>query len=239
MHLLANPRYLRRPLRRLHWLDPEGALWALELLNVVELPALEGWWWVNKKLLASTPVRFVSLSFFTTTSRVKVHVPISCGVRWRCHRGLLDSTRTRPLGIGFACSLMDSSSRRQRGTLERIRRCCGAGTIRLVVSPCFPSRYVALRQPSNSPADIFATSTVPELYSPSCRAWLGHTEYGERHSDCKRANCEVPVAQERCIRNRLSNKTSVGGEVEKRSFSNIRFFGPSHRRSEATTGWGS
>jgi len=88
MHLLANPRYLRRPLRRLHWLDPGGVLWALELLSVVELPALEGWWCVNKKLLVSTPVRFVSLSFFTTTSRVKVWAPISCGVRRRCHREL-------------------------------------------------------------------------------------------------------------------------------------------------------
>lgn len=50
--------------------DPDGALRALELLNGVELPALEDGC-VNKKLLVSTKVGFVKL-LCLITSQVKV-----------------------------------------------------------------------------------------------------------------------------------------------------------------------
>jgi len=50
--------------------DPDGALRALELLNGVELPALEDGC-VNKKLLVGITVGFVVL-FCLTVSKVKV-----------------------------------------------------------------------------------------------------------------------------------------------------------------------
>jgi len=69
---VALSRFLR--------LNHDVALWTLELLNVVELPALEGWY-VNKKLLVSTTVWFVSLFCSLTVSHVKAWRPVPSGAR--------------------------------------------------------------------------------------------------------------------------------------------------------------
>ena len=74
-------------------------------------------------------------------------------------------------------------------------------------------------RPTTSRVDRYITQRTSSELTPSFSLVSGCcTPNMERHSDYVRADCKATCCTGTCVRNELSNKTSAGGEVEKRVF---------------------
>jgi len=104
----------------------------------------------------------------------------------------------------------------------------GAGTMKLVVSPHIPSQYVTLYRTSTNPADSFTASTAFQNSAPFFAPDFGTPTLDGDIQIINAPIAGLPVARECHIRNGLSNKTFVGGEVERLCFSNACVCSDSH-----------
>ena len=194
IHLLANPRHLRPPLHRLHRLGPDGALWVLEGC------------YVEKKLRVNTTARFVS-PFFCPSRGLA-----SCLLWGQNEDVLLKTTGFNPLVIARdqfckfsdGLELLKTSRHAQEDTVllwcwdDKVSRFSP-----LPLSVCYAPATIEQHSGHFHPFNF-----VPELCSSFSAPDFCTVNMGRGIRIINAPVAKLPVAQERCVRNYLSNKIS-------------------------------